>query len=128
MQMSTYRKTTSDEVCQIVRKIQYVDWRHVHMVDFLSHPPIAEQVGGLDLTQMRQMPDLFAERFGNYDQARSVVTQLGRMSRVIKKPVAVIERGFDSLDAVREMMASWVAAFDKVASVAGHPGQNTGAD
>jgi hypothetical protein len=80
--------------------------------EFLKDPALAAQLQQTDLTQLRQLPDVLSSRFGNYDQARTQIAQLGRLSRSMTKPVSAMQRGFDSLDAIRALLASWAAALE----------------
>jgi hypothetical protein len=100
----------------------------ITFVDIMSDPLLAEEPSDVDWAALKQMPDQFAEQFGNYHLARKLLNRIGRTSRGMKKPIAIIERGFDSLDAVREMLTSWVAAFGKLASLADQPAASQDAD
>jgi hypothetical protein len=87
------------------------------VAEYFSDPLFSANVSKrLDLSKLRLIPDLFALKFGQYDVARNAVASLGRMSRQMKEPVSAVERGFDSLDAVREMLSSWITALEPFAA------------
>lgn len=79
-----------------------------------AHTVIPGQSGANDLKidELRQLPDIVHSKFGHYDKYRNTIAQFGRMTREMKGPIAALENGFDSLDAIREMMRSWAAALD----------------
>jgi hypothetical protein len=85
----------------------------LQMADLMASPVFVNSAKELDLSRLRALPDLFAEKFGNYPSSRETVAALGRMSRVMKEPVAAVERGFDSFDAVAAMFRQWAKAFER---------------
>jgi hypothetical protein len=88
------------------------------VAEYFSDPLFSANVpkAALDLSKLRLIPDLVALKFGQYDVARNSVASLGRMSRQMKEPVSAVERGFDSLDAVREMLSSWITTLEPFAA------------
>jgi hypothetical protein len=85
----------------------------LQVADLMATPLFVNRASGFDLSQLRKLPDLFTEKFGNYPSGREVVAAVGRMSRVMKEPVAAVERGFDSFDAIAAMFRQWAKAFER---------------
>ena len=83
------------------------------LIDLYSDPTFASQAGKIDLTKFRQLPNILAEKFGNYDQSREQLSAIGRLSRDLRGPVSSFEQGFDALDAIREILQDWIAAFEE---------------
>jgi hypothetical protein len=87
-----------------------------NLVDVLSDPQIrqhtdyAEQVG-----RLREVPSMVQARLTQIDTMRSQVSKLGRMSRDLRVPFSAFERGFDSLDAILQLVADWSAALERLA-------------
>jgi len=84
------------------------------IVDLVSTP------GGLDpgdrvpinLGYVSELSAKIANKFGAYDQSRAKISEFGRMSRDLSVPFSCVERGYDSLDAIRELVGDWIAAFE----------------
>jgi hypothetical protein len=68
-----------------------------------------------NITALRQLPDKWLEQFGRYDQARQSISRISDLSRSFQQPMATILRGFDSLDAVKEMTEDWAIALEPFA-------------
>jgi hypothetical protein len=69
------------------------------------------------------MPALWLQQFGRYDEARQRISQMSGMSRSLQQPMSAIERGFDSLDAVKKMIEGWVVALEPFANDLPQTGQ-----
>ncbi len=85
-------------------------------IDILTDPVLSKQVDreNLDLNGFREIPARLTAQFSNYDEIRTAVSTLGRMSRDMRGPVSAMERGFDSLNAILEMIRDWAAGFAKL--------------
>jgi hypothetical protein len=71
-----------------------------------------------NLDRLGELPNELAKKFGDYDKARTQVSAMGRMSRDLHVPMSAFERGFDSLDAIRQLIGDWAAALE---GLAGNP-------
>ncbi|OCB60084.1 hypothetical protein A5722_02365 [Mycobacterium vulneris] len=92
----------------------------LEMVDILATPELqfaATMPENID--QFRELPSRLSKSFGGYDKFKSQMSALGRMSRDLRIPISSIERGFDSLDVIIELMRDWqirLAGFGKANS------------
>ena len=68
-----------------------------------------------NLDQLRALPTQLAARLGDYNEQRSQISTISRMSRDLRVPMSAIERGFDSFDASMELIKDWIAAFEGLA-------------
>jgi hypothetical protein len=83
------------------------------VADLLADPDLGVATTDLEnLDQLREVPGQLAQKFGDYNQYRSQIATLGRMSRDLRVPLSSFERGFDSFDAIMELIKDWIAAFD----------------
>lgn len=62
------------------------------------------------LDRLRVLPGQLAQRSGEYNQIRTGLRTLSKMSRPLKPIMATVDRGFRSLDAVDKMAKRWVEA------------------
>jgi TIR domain len=87
-----------------------------NFIDILADPAVANELDRekLDLNRFRQVPAELAARLGDYNRLRAQTSRLGRMSRDLRVPLSAMERGFDSLDAIMEMIQDWAVAFSKL--------------
>jgi hypothetical protein len=82
--------------------------------DTMANPVFAASVQKSEIDKLLQMREQVVQQFEGLEQARAVVNALGRMSRKMKEPTSAVERGFDSLASMREMLLSWASAFEPV--------------
>jgi hypothetical protein len=84
-----------------------------NFLDILKDPVLSEQTDleNIDVDAIRRFPAELAEKFGNYNESRAQIAAFGRMSRDLRAPMSAIERGFDSLDAIMELIRDWTEAF-----------------
>jgi hypothetical protein len=91
-------------------------------VDLLNKLTLSQPLK-LNLTTFRQIPTFWLQQFGRYDEARHLISQMSGMSRSLQHPMSAIERGFDSLDAVKKMTEEWVVALELFANDSPQTGQ-----
>ena len=84
------------------------------VAEYMKDPIIAQSAKAEDLSKLRDMGDKLVQEFKKVDQARAMIVAVGRMSREMKEPISAVERGFDSFDAIKEMLLSWVSALEPV--------------
>jgi hypothetical protein len=84
------------------------------VADAMANPVFAASVKQADIEKLLQMREQIVQEFKDLEQARAIVNAIGRMSRKMKYSISAVERGFDSLGAMREMFLSWVSAFEPV--------------
>lgn len=63
-----------------------------------------------NLDRLNELPAVVRAQLGDINTVRSQVSRLGRLSRDLRPPVAAMERGFDSLDAIFQLVDGWVEA------------------
>jgi hypothetical protein len=87
-----------------------------NMIALLADPRI-RTMNDWDETvdQLRQVPAQVQEQLGAIDSARSQVSTLGRLSRDLRVPFSAIERGFDSVDAILQLVEDWTMALQRLA-------------
>lgn len=97
----------SEEQARLLNKVIF------GIVDLLADPKLRGQTDfNENVGRFRELPATVEEKFGDLDRLRDQITQIGRMSRDLRVPLSAIERGFDSLDAIKQLIADWAAAFD----------------
>lgn len=85
-------------------------------VDLLSDPRIRETTDYEEnIDSLREVPAKVQSILGNIDGIRSQVSQFGRMSRDLRIPFSALERGFDSLDAILQLVEDWTVALQGLA-------------
>jgi hypothetical protein len=95
----------------------------------MANPVFAATVKKSDIEKLLGLRERVVQEFRDFEQARAVVTALGRMSRRMKESISAVERGFDSLGAIREMFLSWASAFEPViAALTQHIAQDVASD
>jgi hypothetical protein len=85
------------------------------VVDYMADPLWANSAKGLDVESLREAGDRLAAQFAGLKTTRAQVLAIGRMSRKMKEPISIVDRGFDYLEAVADMIGSWLAAFQSLA-------------
>jgi hypothetical protein len=89
------------------------------IADLLQDPQLRAITDVENIVHARQIPGLLAEKFGNYNEHREQISAIGRMSRDLREPFSAIERGFDSMDAIMELVKDWAAVMKSVESAPG---------
>lgn len=90
---------------------RHLDKTIFDIADILKDPTLR---GATDynqsLEQLNALPAAVRKQLGDINAVRSAVSRMGRVSRDLRPPVAAMERGFDSLDAIFQMVDGWVEA------------------
>ncbi|OBJ50555.1 toll/interleukin-1 receptor domain-containing protein [Mycobacterium sp. 1423905.2] len=84
-------------------------------IDLLSLPQMvvgANQIESFE--RLREVPAQVQGQLGQIVTVRAQVSMIGRLSRDLRAPFSSIERGFDSLDAILQLVQDWTAAFQKL--------------
>ncbi|VBA60545.1 hypothetical protein LAUMK191_05573 [Mycobacterium attenuatum] len=68
------------------------------------------------LERLREVPRTVQSQLAAINSARSQISAIGRLSRDLRVPFAAIERGFDSLDAILQLVEDWSAALRSITS------------
>lgn len=93
------------------------------VTDYLSDPLWAKSAKDLDVESLHATGDQLAAKFDEFKMVRSQVVSIGRMSRKMKEPISIADRGFDYIEAIGDMIASWLTAFESLA-LEGSPGSS----
>ncbi|MGA9674078.1 MAG: TIR domain-containing protein [Mycobacterium sp.] len=83
-------------------------------IDILQDPVLRRvaDIENMNVSQVRGLPALLAEKFGDYGQFRDQISAIGRMSRDLSVPMSSIDRGFDSMDTIMELVQDWTTAME----------------
>jgi TIR domain len=87
------------------------------VVEYLADPLWAEAMSKqeIDIDTLRAQGDQLAAQLEQLKTVRALVVSIGRMSRTMREPVALADRGFDYIEATGEAIASWLTAFESLA-------------
>jgi hypothetical protein len=82
------------------------------VAELLADPTLRATADIENLGQLRALPAWLAEKLGDYNQLRPQLTAAANLSRDMRAPTSAFKRGFDSLDAIMQLIRDWIAAFD----------------
>lgn len=83
-------------------------------IDLLQDPVLRTMTDVGNVAGAQRIPAILAEKFGDYGQFRGHISAIGRMSRDLSVPMSSIERGFDSMDTIMELLRAWTTAMHAI--------------
>ena len=82
--------------------------------ELLHDPELRNAVDIENVGRVKEIPKALAEKFGDYNSYRVKLSAVGRMSRDLRVPFSAIERGFDSMDEIMELVSDWTTAMESL--------------
>lgn len=84
-------------------------------VDLLSDPQNQVRPDfSTNVELLRELPTKVQQQLGGINRVRSQISAIGRLSRDLRAPFSALERGFDSIDALLQLVDDWGVALRKL--------------